>query len=185
MKNFTCKQECIPVGYVPSAAVAAGGWWGGGVCPGWCLTRGGVCPGGCLPVEYLPRRGLFAQEGVSVQESRVWLGVMSAQRGVYPVGCLPRGSDQGCVCLGGCLTRGCLPSGVSAQRIVCRGGVWPGGVCPEGCLPRGMGLTRAVSVKAQAGLSATNVVIRDWKSDQFQICHHLLNQSWLNFKLCW
>ena len=42
------KQECIPVGCVPSAAVAV--CWevicqGGGVCPGGCLLRvGGVCP---------------------------------------------------------------------------------------------------------------------------------------------
>ena len=48
------KQECIPVGCVPSATVAVsrvrGG--GGGVCvsaPGGCLLPGGcVCSGGCL-----------------------------------------------------------------------------------------------------------------------------------------
>ena len=41
-------QECIPVGCVPSAAVAVSG--GRGVCPegGWgvCPGGGGVCPGG-------------------------------------------------------------------------------------------------------------------------------------------
>ena len=38
--NHLQQQECIPVGCVPSAAVAA--------CPGGCLS--GVClPRGCLP----------------------------------------------------------------------------------------------------------------------------------------
>ena len=36
-------QECIPVGCIPSAAVAVGG--GRGVLPG------GVCPGVCLPMH--------------------------------------------------------------------------------------------------------------------------------------
>ena len=59
-----CKQECIPVGCVPSTAVAVS-WMGGvsarrvsdqgvsvqgGVCPGGCLP-GGVCPEGWLPRE--------------------------------------------------------------------------------------------------------------------------------------
>ena len=41
------KQECIPVGCVPSASVAVGGGGGclKGVCPGGCLNRGGL-PGG-------------------------------------------------------------------------------------------------------------------------------------------
>ena len=51
------KQECIPVGYVPSAAVAVwrGGWClPGSVCPdGRCLSRG-CLPGGCLPRGCLP-----------------------------------------------------------------------------------------------------------------------------------
>ena len=37
------EQESIPVGCVPSAAVAV--WWGGGSGDG----GKGVCPGGCLP----------------------------------------------------------------------------------------------------------------------------------------
>ena len=37
------QQECILVGCVPSAAVAAGG---GCVYPGGCLPMGVVCPGG-------------------------------------------------------------------------------------------------------------------------------------------
>ena len=54
-----CKQECIPVGCIPSAAVAI---WGGG-----CLSRWSVCPGGvsaqggCLP------RGVSARGCVSAQ----------------------------------------------------------------------------------------------------------------------
>ena len=47
--NFKSKQECIPVGCVPSAAVAVGGSVClGGVCRGvsaWGVSaRGGVCP---------------------------------------------------------------------------------------------------------------------------------------------
>ena len=50
--NNLAKQECIPVGCIPSAAVAAGGcipaYTGQGVCPGG-VCRGGVGPGGvCL-----------------------------------------------------------------------------------------------------------------------------------------
>ena len=50
--NQFYRQECIPVGCVPSAAVAV--CWGGQ-----CLPTRGVWPGGCLP-----RRGLSAQGGV-------------------------------------------------------------------------------------------------------------------------
>ena len=53
-------QECIPVGCIPSTAVAVlmvFAWGGrclhtGGVC------LGGVCPGGCLPTGCLPREGV-------------------------------------------------------------------------------------------------------------------------------
>ena len=41
------EQECIPVGCVPSAAVAVGG----GCLPRGVCLPGGVCPGGCLPRE--------------------------------------------------------------------------------------------------------------------------------------
>ena len=46
--NYELEQVCIPVGCVPSAAVAVVGVSarGGGGC---CLHTGGVCPGGCLP----------------------------------------------------------------------------------------------------------------------------------------
>ena len=49
--NGNIQQECIPVGCVPSAAVAVCS--GGGVS-----AQGDVFPGGCLP-----RRGVSAQEG--------------------------------------------------------------------------------------------------------------------------
>ena len=131
IKKYINLQESIPVGCVPSAAVASGRggvyrsmhWAGGGVypsmhwagcvcvCPsmhwaGGCLLGcllGGVCPKGCL------------SKGVSVQ------------RGVCPKGCLPRGCLPGGVCPGifsqGCLPRGCLPRGF-------------GGYLPSRCLPR-------------------------------------------------
>ena len=71
----TYKQECIPVGCVPSAVVAIGG----GYLPGGCQPRGGVCLGGCLP------------RGVST-----W-------GGVYPGLCLPRvvSVQRGCPSRGG------------------------------------------------------------------------------------
>ena len=49
-RNNMCQQECIPVGCVPSGALAVS--WGGGVCSlgsahfGECLCLAGVCPGG-------------------------------------------------------------------------------------------------------------------------------------------
>ena len=120
--KYILTQECIPVGCVPSAAVAVcwgggvSGWgclvgsvrqwvsaWGvsgkrnvlrNGVCPGGS-AQGGVCAGGCLPGGGVCPRGMSAQVGVSA-----W-GV-SAQGG-----CLPS------------LSRGCL----------LRQGVCPGGVC--------------------------------------------------------
>ena len=73
------KQECIPVGCVPSAAVAVGGGWGclEGVCPG------GVCPGGCLP------------GGVSAQGWGVSAWGLCVSQHALGRGCLPRG----CVCI--------------------------------------------------------------------------------------
>ena len=57
MSEVSFKQECIPVGCVPSAAVAVGG---GGVCPSacWDTARGvsapvhaGILPGGSALVH--------------------------------------------------------------------------------------------------------------------------------------
>ena len=70
---FLTKQECIPVGCVPSPAEAI--CWGGGLPTGGCqpggrvstrgggiCLEGGVSPGGgCLP----ERGGVSAQGGVS------------------------------------------------------------------------------------------------------------------------
>ena len=53
------KQECIPIGSVPSAAVAAGG---------------GVC------------QGAVSAQGVSAGDEGVSARGVSAQRGVYPGG---------------------------------------------------------------------------------------------------
>ena len=72
-RQKSAKQECIPVEYVPSAAVAVTGGvsaqrWD--VCQGWDVCpkgylSGGVCPGGCLP------RGVSAQ-GVSARHPPPW-----------------------------------------------------------------------------------------------------------------
>ena len=78
------KQECIPVGCVPSAAVA--------VC--W-----GVCPGGCLP------RG--NTWGMSAQGVSAWGGVCRAGWLLGDV-CWEGGCLLGGVCPGGCLPRGCV-----------------------------------------------------------------------------
>ena len=94
-------KECIPVGCVPSAAVA--------VCCGW-----GVCPGGCLP------RGVSAQGSVSAQGCVCLLrGWVSAHRVVCPVVCVCRGMSAQGVSAGGCLLRGMyLLKGVSARRCL-------------------------------------------------------------------
>ena len=59
------KQECIPVGCVPSAAVGIGGWEG--VCLGrrGCLPRGGVCPGDVSPSMHWVRVSAWGGGGVS------------------------------------------------------------------------------------------------------------------------
>ena len=61
------QQENIPIGCVPSSAVAVGG---GVVCPGVsarrrCLPGGGVCPEEVPARGCLPGRGVSAQGGVS------------------------------------------------------------------------------------------------------------------------
>ena len=87
-------QECIPVGCVPSAAVAAGGmypsvhWQGGvsqhalgsGVCIPACTRQGGICPWGCLP------KGCVCPEGVSAWEG-VFSGVCLPGGGCLPDAC--------------------------------------------------------------------------------------------------
>ena len=103
------RQECIPVGCVPSPAVAV--LWGEGVVfpgggyPGGCLP-GGICPGWCLPRDCLPGGG----------------GLPRGRN--LPRRCLPRGR---------CLHRGCLPGGVCQREVSTQGGI-----CPGRCLPRGV-----------------------------------------------
>ena len=89
------QQECIPVGYVPSAAVAVSRG-GGGVCPGVVSVQGRECL----------LRGVSIQ-GVTAQ------GV-SAQGGCLPRGCLPKGG----VCPGGCLPG--TPTPVNRIRDRCK-----------------------------------------------------------------
>ena len=77
--EIVIKQECIPVGCVPSAAVAVSG---GGV----------VCLGGCLPGGVYPR-GVSAKEG---GRGGLPSGGVSAQRGCMPRDvCLGRGVSVG------------------------------------------------------------------------------------------
>ena len=110
LSELTCKQECIPVGCVPSAAVAVsrggGGTWSGGV-PG----LGGL---------YLPGGGGLPGLGVYLPGGCTW------SWGVYLV-------RRGCTCPGGYLARGevYLVWGCTWSR-----GVYlaPGGVPgPGGC----------------------------------------------------
>ena len=89
--NTFCKQECIPVGCVPSTAVV---FWGGGL------------PGGMSGVS---ARGVSAQGSEGVYLGR---GCLAREFGR----CLPRVAGKGClpsrsVCPGGCLPVGigCLP----------------------------------------------------------------------------
>ena len=82
------KQECIPVGCIPSAAVVILEGGGGDVCLGKCLPRGmsaqgGVCPGG-VSAGGCPSRGVFiggVSLGVSAQGVSVW-GCLAG--GVHP-----------------------------------------------------------------------------------------------------
>ena len=108
------KQECIPIGCVPSAAVARC-LSGGGVsaqeviCPEGVSAQECVCPGG-VSVKRVSAHGA----GVCPEGVRPWLCLprsVSAQEGCLSsrvsaqVGCVCLGD----VCLGGCLSRGCLP----------------------------------------------------------------------------
>ena len=88
-KNIS-KQECIPVGCVPSAAVAAGGGrgvhpsmhWTGGVHPS-MNWEGGVCIPACTG------QGGVAACGVSATPPWTELSVGVCPEGVCPGGCLP------------------------------------------------------------------------------------------------
>ena len=78
------RQEIIPVGWVPSAAVAVGGrCLPRGVSTRGMSVLGGVLPGGVLPERCLPRE-------VSAKGRGGVCRGMSAQGGVYQGGCLPQ-----------------------------------------------------------------------------------------------
>ena len=131
------QQECIPVGCVPSAAVAMSI----PACTGHCVSQHALgrgvyhsmhWAGGCITA--------CTGQGVCIPACSGW-GV-SAQGGVCPrgvclEGCLPRGSTWWGVCL----------AGVSAQEVSAWG-VCPG-VCPGVCLGEGDVCPRGVS--AQGG----------------------------------
>ena len=86
------QQECIPIGCVPSAAVAVRGR----CLPGGVSAQGSVCPWGCLPQD-------VCLGGVCL--GGVCPGGVCPGGGVCPRGgCLPRGG----VYPGGCLRRGCV-----------------------------------------------------------------------------
>ena len=113
------KQECIPVGCVPSAAVAVWGRGGclvgGGVWSRGVSARGGVCSGGCLV--------LGGVSGLGVSRP---MGVCLLQGGVCSGGCLVLGG----VYYGGCL----LAGGVCSRGVSAPGGcLLQGGVCSRGC----------------------------------------------------
>ena len=86
--------ECIPVGCVPSAAVAVS------------VFLQGVCPGSVCLVGVSSQQGVYlggmSAWGVSAWEGGVCLlGVSAWERGVCPVGCLPTGHClSGVVCPG-------------------------------------------------------------------------------------
>ena len=89
------KQECIPVGCVPSAAVAVSRGEGVSALGGGCLLGGGVCSRGCLLLGGVCSRGWVCSGEVSAPGE----------------GLLP----YGCVCSGGvCSWEVSTPRGVSA-----------------------------------------------------------------------
>ena len=97
------KQECIPVGCLPSAAVASQGMYSSMHWAGGCLSQHVRGRGVCIPA--------CTDKGVSAQGG-----------GCLPGGCLP---GEGDVCLGGVYPG----KGMSAQGGVCPGGCLPRGVC--------------------------------------------------------
>ena len=115
--EFGCKQECIPVGYVPPACWPYSSMhcgWGAGTGPEGVPAQGGVPAEGCICLGCVPAQGGVPAWGVP------------AQGCTYPGGVPARG----CTCLGGVPTWGIvyLPSGWST----CLGG-WvylSGGTCP-------------------------------------------------------
>ena len=127
--NFI-KQKNIPVGCVPSAAVAVprkgvsiGSVSDGRGVSAWevCLTgvsdRGVVCPGGVFSwrVGVCPGGGGVCPGGGCVSGLEVWPG------GVCPGGVCPGGVCPGGVCPAG---RAVCPEGVSAEGLSARQPLW-------------------------------------------------------------
>ena len=114
------KQECIPVGCLPSAAVAVSGRGG-------CLPKGFVCPrvsdlrgvclrGVCWKVSGGVCWGVSAWTGVGVS---AWVCVCVSGQGVSAGGLCPggvygQGVSAGSVCPG---DGGVCPGGVSDQVV--------------------------------------------------------------------
>ena len=110
------KQECIPVGYVPSAAVAVsrgvsapggggGGVWSGewgvclgGVCllPGVCLLLGAVWSGGCLVWGVSAPGGCLLQGGCLLWERCLLLGGVVSQHALRQTPPPPCGQTDAC-----------------------------------------------------------------------------------------
>ena len=74
--EWNARQEYIPVGFVPSAAVGVclKGVWPGGVCPG--VSAGGVCPEGVWGIS--PSRGCTPPPVDRILDTRLWKHCLSA-----------------------------------------------------------------------------------------------------------
>ena len=137
------KHECIPAGYVPSAAVA--------------VRLGGVCPVGVSAQEGSAQWGGGLSRGGSAQEGSAQGCLLSG--GVCPVGvsaqwgCLPSGGclPMGGVCPGGCLPRGCLsdtsPPHVNRMTDACENDVADG--------------NKAIQSNASRSLAASQYLAKD------------------------
>ena len=91
--KYISQQECIPAGWVPSAAVAAGGKVVS--ARGVSTQRWGCLPGGVVSAqegvsaqgECLPSGGVCLGEGVSARGKAVYLprrGVCQVHAGIHP-----------------------------------------------------------------------------------------------------
>ena len=128
-KDHFHKQECIPVGCLPSTAVSAGG---GGACIPAYTRQGCVYPSmhlaGCVCIP------ACTGQGVCVSQHALGRGVVfqhALGRGMSAWGvCIPACTGQGCVCLR-VSAWGCLPQGVCLG--VSNLGVFLGDVCHTPC----------------------------------------------------
>ena len=89
IEKYFCKQECIPEGCVPSAAVTVsqGDVPGPGGCT-WSAGRGMSAPGGCtcqVPTRWYPRGYSNKSPYTSSPEPVVWGGVVSPGQVKVPI----------------------------------------------------------------------------------------------------